>query len=100
MVWEVLWAVGFQDDGAVTHSWLWTDPDVADQDVCSMGAAGALHPLFLGAQTEKGNPFTFMGPPVLTYNRYLTYRFVASAAAKNGCVRAIVKELRGVAMEA
>lgn len=100
-IWELLFAMGYNDDGAVVHAWLMTDPDTAAGIISSLTASAAFDPLFLGLSTATSlvaQPVWF-GPPILTYDRYLTYQFVASAGSKNGVIRAIVKEFRGVAAE-
>lgn len=99
-VWEVLWCVGLQDDGAVAHYFLWSDPDAADQELCGQTAGVAYDPLYLGMLRASSIFPPWMGAPVLSYDRFLTYRFVASAGGKNGIVRALVKEYRGIVPEA
>ena len=99
MTWELLWAYAMQNDGAVPWGWYWTDPDITNQQVVGGTAAGAYEkvgfPSMVGV-TE--NPIS-AAPLILTYNRYATYTFTASAGAKSSYIYAFVKEFRGVALE-
>lgn len=98
-VWELYWAIGKQADGAVAVSWLWTDDVVTDETLASDTSGGSGYAFMPGLPTDDnvGLPQTYLlGPIVLTYRAYLTYRFVASAISKVGTVLAIVKEFKGV----
>lgn len=99
-VWEIIWAWAFQDDGAVWHEWQGVDPDTT-MTLTGVIASGANDALPLGPIIGGGDdPNYLVAPMVVTYNRYVRYWFTASAAAKNGTLRAVVREYRGVAVEA
>lgn len=98
-LWEVVWAAGTQDDGAVVCGWYMTDPDASDFTICGITATAAWKALHLGADIESSGS-DLAAPLVLTHDRYCTFRFAASAAAKHGYIRALVKEYRGVSTEA
>ena len=100
MLWEVLFAVGTQNDGGVPCGWYMTDPDAVDYTVSEGTATGPWTVWYLGGHAENAAMGALMAPVVLTFNRYLTFRFTASAGGKTGYVRALVKEFRGVAQEA
>lgn len=93
--WKVLFAAGYQDDGAVGHYWYATDPDLVNEQMSAAAATGANYRLPLLASEDNGVQ-NFIEPPVITYNRYFRYAFLASAAAKNGYVKAVVVEYSGV----
>ncbi len=93
--WEIIWAIGKQNDGAVSHGWYWFDPE---------HPVGALLYLIPGA-LDIPLPLGAMGsdlPNVSTDNWWATsddypaYYFQASAAGKKGTVLAIVIERVGV----
>lgn len=101
MVWELLMAVAYQDDGLRSQQWLMTDPDTTDGVLATNTAAGAYDRFQPGTGTVSTSPPAHIAAPfILTYNRYLTYRFDASAGAKNSVIYAVVKEYRGVSTEA
>lgn len=93
--WEIIWAIGQQNDGAVSHGWHWLDPENAlGVELCAVVGAADV-PLPLGAlDSDLAN--VSMGPWWATYDRHPSYRFEASAAAKNGKITAIVIEYLGV----
>ena len=95
--WEVLYLYGTQNDGAVACGWLITDKDNTKATVIGItGASGV--PWYFAAYDDTADADDHMyGPPVLSYETYLTFRFAASAASKVSTVRALVKEFRGVA---
>lgn len=101
-VWEVLYAYGYQDDGAVLCAWKMLDIDTAE-DTLHSATVGANAHLHLGTEGDGSDPTDAMylrGPLFISYDRYLRYVFTASAGAKNGFVHAIVREYRGVSVEA
>lgn len=98
-VWEVLFLKGTQDDGAVVQSWAFTDPD-GTNSICNHTTTAAWKWLHFGAVAENADTLPIWGGPLLfTYDRYATFSFTASAAAKNGYVIGLVREFRGVARE-
>jgi hypothetical protein len=94
--WRIMYAVGWHADaGAVNCAWYLTDivggglpitPDIS----C---AAAALQPI---GSIATGGPTQCLGPLKATRDRYYSFVFAASAAAKHGYVRAIVEEYLGV----
>lgn len=98
-LWEVLLATGRQNDGAVWNAWRWVG-EGSDEEICEVGAGGANQYLILGTFTSNASTTAFSAPMIVTYDRYLRYQFAASAAAKTGTVHIVVKEFRGVAVEA
>lgn len=99
--WEIIYAWAVQDDGAVAMKWLWSDPDVTDQTVFgSTGTANSDWPFGQVSASLSYPQMTLAAALTLTYNRYLTFRFTASAASKNGYVSALVREYRGIHLEA
>lgn len=98
-VWEVLFARAYQNDGAVAQKWLFTDPDASDQEISGITATAAWVSFMLGCNSENAASSPFIAPPILSYNRYFTYRFTASAITKTGWIVAMVKEYRGIAAE-
>lgn len=99
-IWELLFAYGMQDDGAVAYGWYWTDPDVTNHQVIGGTAAAAYEKMgFPAMLSVTAEPYS-AAPLVLTYDRYATFTFTASGAGKKGYIKAFVKEYRGVAYEA
>ncbi len=93
--WEIIWAIGKQNDGVVSHGWHWYEPETpAGAELYA--TVGALNvPIPLGAMSN-GGPNVSMGPWWATWNRFPSYRFEASGAGKTGKILAIVIEHVGV----
>ncbi len=92
--WEILWAIGKQDDGAVLNGWQWLDPE-NPAGVELYGLVGAANvPLALGA-LDSDLPNVSMGSWWATWDRYPQYHFEASAIGKTGKIIAIVIEKAG-----
>lgn len=98
-VWEVLMLYAYQDDGAVAQSWHWTDPDVSAGQLYGITGASGSYWHFVEGDDTASIPSKIRGPVVVTYDRYPTFRFVASAGAKNATYVALVREWRGVPVE-
>lgn len=93
----VKWGYATQDDGAVVQSWLWKDPDLgAAQSIGQMTAAAAWDPFNLFGYHASLKSVHFLLPMVLTYNRYLIFRFAASAIAKNSYAYIMGEEFSGL----
>ncbi len=89
--WEIIWAVGKQNDGAVVHGWDWYDPEnpTGVELYGVLGDANISLPLgAMGSDLPNVSTDNWWA----TYNRYPSYRFEASAADKVGKVIAIVIE--------
>lgn len=97
-IWRVIWCTGQQDDGAVAQQWYWTDPEnAAGISLCAItGAANTPWP-FLALDDVPGTslPTNFDGGLFVTYDRYLSFVFTASAGSKNGLIKALVEEQMG-----
>ena len=98
--WEVLSLWGWQDDGAVNQSWNWTDIDVTNQILTTITGAANTHWWFITKDDTPDAVQLCVAPPILTYDRYLRFCWSASAAGKNGYFRALVREYRGIPLEA
>ncbi len=93
--WEIIWAIGSQNDGAVLHGWQWVDPE-NPAGVLLYEITGALDiPLPLGAM-DSDLPNVSMRTWWATWNRHPSYRFEASGVDKTGKIVAIVIEHLGV----
>ncbi|GAI69916.1 unnamed protein product [marine sediment metagenome] len=93
--WEIIWVIGRQNDGAVSHGWYWYDPEHPVGALLYV-AVGALDtPLPLGALGSE-LPNVSTNNWWATYDHYPSYYFQASAAGKKGTVLAIVIERVGV----
>ena len=99
-VWEVLLAYGYQDDGAVSQSWLMTDVDNGNVNLFTITGAANVHWHFGTEDDTAGSTQLARGPLILTYDRYLRFQFTASAGAKNSYIKALVREWRGLNVEA
>ncbi len=94
--WEIIWAVGSQNDGAVEHGWAWYQHPDIPLGVYLYKETGALDvALPLGAMGAD-LPNVSMGSWWATWDRYPCYRFEASAADKTGKIVAVVIEHLGV----
>lgn len=95
-LWEIHYCFGKQDDGAVACYWLWTDETVTDEVIGNItGAQNA--PFHLGAHNKEPSDIEhWYAPPIVTANKYFTFRFVASGAGKIGTIVAFVRKFRGV----
>ncbi|GAI69912.1 unnamed protein product [marine sediment metagenome] len=92
--WEIIWAIGKQDDGAVVHGWQWLDPE-NPAGVSLYGVLGDANvALPLGA-LDSDLPNVSMGPWWATWDRYPQYYFEASAVGKTGKIIAIIIESAG-----
>ncbi len=97
--WKILYAEGFQDDGAVNHEWQFTDPVTAAGTLAARTAAAAYERLNIVTTPATGTYQPLTEPIWVTRERYLTYTFTASAGGKNGYIRALVEEYDGVVPE-
>lgn len=95
-MWIVHWGSAYQDDGAVVQTLLWTDPEQTITSICSMTAAAAFDTLFFYGYNASAKSAHLLLPLRMTYNRYLTFRFTASAAAKNSTAIMLVEEYKGI----
>lgn len=98
--WEILALWGWQDDGAVVMYWNWTDLDVTNQILQSITGAASTFWYFLTGDDTWDATQRCMAPPILTYDRYIRFGFTASGVGKNGTWRALVREYRGIPVEA
>lgn len=97
-VWEILYAWGKQDDGAVWVAWYISDTKEGKANVLLAGDTGTSGvAYYLGAEDDVSTAVTFWNDiPIATYQTYFRYGFTASAGAKNASIMAVVKEFRGV----
>ncbi len=93
--WEIIWAIGKQDDGAVVHGWYWYDPDNIPGTCLYELLGDANVPLPLGA-LDSDLPNVSMGPWRATWDRHPIYIWQCSGVGKKGTVLAIVIEHVGV----
>lgn len=99
-VWELLMCYGYQDDGAVSQSWLFADPEGGSTNLLTITGAANVH-WHLGTEDDIAtSPMLVRGPIYTTYDRYVRFQFTASAGAKNGTIVALVREYKGIAVEA
>lgn len=99
-VWELLMIYGYQDDGAVSQSWLWADPEGGSSNLLSITGAANVH-WHLGTEDDTATSTQLLrGPVHATYDRYPRFQFTASGAGKNGTIVALVREYKGIAVEA
>lgn len=95
-IWEIHYCFGKQDDGAVPCLWLWTDEAVTDE-ILSQITGSQNAPLHLGAHNKEPSDLEhWYAPAIITYNKYFTFRFTASAGGKIGTIIAFVRKFRGV----
>lgn len=97
-IWRVIWCTGEQADGAVSQGWYWTDPETpAGASLVSItGAANTPWP-FCALDDVAGTslPTHLDGGLFVTYDRYISFVFTASAGAKVGTIKALVEEQMG-----
>ncbi len=92
--WEIIWAIGKQDDGAVVHGWYWMDPDNIP-GTCLYEITGAVDiPLPLGAM-DSDLPNLSMRAWWSTWDRHPIYIWQCSGVGKTGTVIAMVIEHLG-----
>ena len=95
-LWEVIWIVGYNDDGVAWAYWLWTDDVVTASEFSRRQSAASYDQLPLGANVMQTGVQPLAGPLWVTYKSYPTYRWVASAGAKVGTVKALVRRYLGM----
>ncbi len=96
-IWEVLMIFGYNDDGTPWHYWLWTDITVTLSEITRKQASASYDYLYLGNNNNNPAGVPFMaGPLTVTYKSFPTYRWVATQAAKNGTVKALVRRYFGM----
>lgn len=97
-VWEIDALVGFQDDGAVTEGWYVTDTkeSITRQNMVTCTGAASTYLPFYALDDAVNSAQYLVRPFVVTYQTYVEFGFNASAGGKNGYIRAVVREYRGV----
>lgn len=99
--WEIIDLYTQQDDGAVYTRYLWTDPDVTLQTMWTCTSTGTSGKFHIGCDGDASTSIQkIQAPMVLTYDRYLTGRFTASAGAKTITWYAMVRVFKGLPVEA
>ncbi len=94
--WDILFAWGSQNDGAVLCSWGFVSPEAPGGVILtSLTASGANINWDIFAYAEK-TPSAARLPLFATWDRYPQFAFVASAAGKIGTVAALVIERIGI----
>ncbi len=94
-IWEVIWLMGYNDDGVAWAYWLWTDDVVTASEMTRKQSAASYDYLNIGNNTMNQGP-GLIGPLWVTYTSYPTYRWTASAGAKNGTVKGLIRVYRGM----
>lgn len=105
-LWVVRFLIAFQDDGAVSCNWQWTDALTGGQTLVPDSILPAATILPFGAQHTGQDALTagFLDaqinnlalPLQLTYYNYVNFIFAATAAGKHSYIRALVDEYNGV----
>ena len=93
-IWEVVWIIGYNDDGIAWAYWLWTDDVVTASEMTRKQSAASYDYLPLGINAMNGGP-GLVAPLWVTYTSFPTYRWTASAGAKTGTVKALVRVYSG-----
>lgn len=91
-VWIVLWATGEQNDGNVSCSWFFTDPETPAGAALFSVSLAANTPLAFGALAANAVPAGWGQGLKLNFSRYASFVFAASAAAKICTIKALVLE--------
>ncbi len=94
--WEILYAWGRQNDGAVTCVWQFLSPEwPGGCELVRISATGPDIPWDIFSYAER-TPSAARLPIYATWDKYPRYAFTASAAGKIGLVAALVIERIGV----
>jgi hypothetical protein len=84
--------IGYHDDGAAWMYWLWTDDVVTLSEVSRKQATASYDYLHFGGSAINPASNPMCAPMWVTHTGYPTFQWVATAAAKHGTVKAMVRE--------
>jgi len=95
-IWEVLWIIGYHDDGIAWMYWAWTDDVVTASEMTRKQSAASYDYLALGGNAINPASAPLNAPLWITYTSFPTFQWVASAGGKIGTVKALVRVYAGM----